>query len=265
MGLTNMNIASFTAYVLILLPNPSFSWVDCYTDSVARTMSLKMLDIDPGTCWAVNVCANAEVSEVIISNGNNVKWSLIQNDDGTQDLKLSDDGWVSHTIEATLTWTCPDPEIISVTGYWQGIAESSGSLNIDISYGTTHTEEVDDTNTWGQSVTNSMSAKFGVMNIFGLSAEVDTQTTQTVSSTNKDVFTTTDTTTFQYSFDAGYVWQWFWNTVDTDGNSTSKTNYLATTAGAYAPPCCIPGYFTDVTNPTGSCAADGDNATYTLC
>jgi len=141
---------------------------------------------------------------------------------------------------------------------------SSGNMEIDYSYGTTHTVECDDTNTWSQSVTEKMTSDFKVDD-FGTSTEVDTQTTTTVSETNKDVFTQTETVTYKYNFDPGYVWQWQWRTVDTDGESTSKTMFLVTTEGLYDPPCCIPGYFSDVTDPTGSCEADEDGAVYTLC
>lgn len=255
-----MNIA----YVLLLLPTPSLSaWVDCYVDSVARTMEIDMNADIHGKCSAVNVCANAVVTETI--NDSCFDWTFQQNADNTQNLLLYSSNVCVADHIASLSWTCPSPEIINVTGCWATGSFSSVPVQVTYSYGTTHTSEIDNIDTWSQSVTKSMSASFGVTSSVGISDEVDTQTTTAVSQGTSDVLTTAENDSYSYSVTPGQVWQWTWVTVDTDGTSTSLTNDLVVTNGTYDVPCCIPGYFTDPANPTGSCAPDADGAIYQLC
>lgn len=253
-------------FFFTILATPSFaSNVGCKTDGVARTLEAEQTSNLYVGCYALNVCANAVVTDHGPNSGC-FTYEFVENAENGQDLYLRTKSGICFGDETTtLSWTCPSPEIISVTGYWATGSFSSVPVQVTYSYGTTHTTEVDDVNTWSQSVTKSMSGSFGVTSSIGISDEVDTQTTQAVSQGSSDVLTTSENDSYTYSVVPGQVWQWTWLTVDTDGNSTSRTNDLVVTNGTYAVPCCIPGYFTDPTNPTGSCSADLDGAVYKLC
>lgn len=213
-------------------------------------------------CEVVNVCPNAAFNYDAESCPSS--YFTVTNDETENKISVESVGKSKSNEfpECDIRWTCPGPTILNVTGFWNNIGSNeNGNQMITYTFGTSHYSEVDDINTWSQSVTESISLGFGVV-----SGEVASQTTQTVSETNKNVFTTNETSSYQYEFGPGSVWQWTWKTVDTDGTSLSTTMDIVITPGQYVPPCCIPGYFNNISNASiPSCAADTDGDTYILC
>ena len=73
-------------------------------------------------------------------------------------------------------------------------------------------------------------------------------------------------TTFEASFPhAGTVWQWQMVIKSDQGSLSFMSESLALTPGAFAPPCCLPGYFENASDATGACHPTREGWNITLC
>merc|ERR1711871_343994 len=78
-------------------------------------------------------------------------------------------------------------------------------------------------------------------------------------------FAMTKTTEYDFKFAPGQVWQWTWRVTDTDGITTVTGKDLVLSAGKFDMPCCLPGYFANISDPIGACHAAKDGHVWDLC
>lgn len=142
--------------------------------------------------------------------------------------------------------------ISNVKGSWVMISSSSGKQSVQYSEGVTRSHTVESSSTWGGSVTTTASAGFDFFGNEG-SVSVSGEVSDSVAHSYSDTFSKSSTTTYTYEFDAGVVWQWKFDITDPCGAATASGHDLALTPGAFAPPCCLPGMFENITLPTGAC------------
>lgn len=141
-----------------------------------------------------------------------------------------------------------------VNGQWVQIQSSSSEQEVSFQEGVTRTYGVESSSTWGSKVTASVSAKFGVFGIGG-SASVTGEISQQFSEQYSSTFAMSSTQTHTFKYGPGVVWQWQFAIQDGCGSATASASDLVLTGGAFAPPCCLPGYSKNISDPTGPCAA----------
>jgi hypothetical protein len=78
-------------------------------------------------------------------------------------------------------------------------------------------------------------------------------------------FSETSTTTHTYQFGPGMVWQWQFTITDPCGSSIIMGKDLRLTAAMPFPPCCIPGWEKNITDPHGDCYPDSSGKLVNLC
>jgi hypothetical protein len=141
---------------------------------------------------------------------------------------------------------------------WIAISSSSGPQMVSYQVGVTRSHTVEDSTTWGSSVTESVSAGFSAFGIQA-STSVSGTTSTTISHSYSSTFSMSSSTTFTYTFDAGVVWQWQFGITDGCGPSDAQGHDLALTANELNPPCCLPGMFVNISQPTSECLAGTPN------
>merc|ERR1712100_265055 len=80
-----------------------------------------------------------------------------------------------------------------------------------------------------------------------------------------DTFSTNEMTTFSTTLPAGVIFQFQMNIDDNCGQSGVFMNDFVVTASANEPPCCLPGYFVDISEPHGECITSDDGDNYNVC
>lgn len=188
------------------------------------------------------------------------------------DISMSEDGNLKMHVDylthnsgfATVHWNCPIPTIYNITGYWNGIGSSPGPQDITYEYGISHSYEVDNTQAWGNSVTQSVGGGFSFLG-FSKQQTVSGTTSSMLSETYSNTFSMAETITYTHHLDYGYVWQWVWKIEDSSGTSIARTMDISETKGAYEQPCCLPGWFKDPQNPMGECHSGADGELFSNC
>ena len=148
--------------------------------------------------------------------------------------------------------------IQNVVGQWTTISSSSGKQTVSYQEGTTHSGTTVDANTWGGSVTTSVSAGFDFFGAKG-SASVSGTVSHSIAHSYSSTFSSSQTVTKTYDFGPGVVWLWKFNVESPCGNATSSGHDLALTPNSLYSPCCLPGMFLDITKPNGGCLPETPN------
>lgn len=159
---------------------------------------------------------------------------------------------------------CAFPPCLKMSGQWVPVSESSGKQTVTFQQGVTRSYTVDDSFQWGAQATESVQTGFDVK-MFSSQQTITGEVSSSVSVSYSNTFSMTSAETFQYDFDAGTVWQWELRSDGPCGSTTVKGKDLVLTAGAFAPPCCVPNWFMNVSEPHGKCHADSKGTVYTLC
>jgi hypothetical protein len=107
-------------------------------------------------------------------------------------------------------------------------------------------------------VTASVTAGFKIFGAGG-SATVTGEVSASISHQYTSTFSMTTTQKHGFSFGPGVVWQWQFTINDGCGATIGSGHDLQLTGGAYELPCCLPGYFQDITKPLGDCHAPSPN------
>lgn len=142
--------------------------------------------------------------------------------------------------------------IEATQGKWEQIQSSSSNQTVQFEEGITRGYTVQSSTTWGAQATASVSSGFkffGLKESIDVTGEISTSVSQQYSST----FSMSTTVTHGFAFGPGVVWQWQFTISDGCGATTGSGHDLTLTSGAFAPPCCLPGYFEDITKPHGAC------------
>jgi len=153
--------------------------------------------------------------------------------------------------------------IMQKSGMWVEIASSPGSQTLTYSRGTSHSKTVSDTKTWGKSTTNSVSAGFGFFGI-SLSSSVSHMTSQSFAKTHSSTFSEDSSESYSTSLGPGTVWQFQMAIQDNCGGSSVQFSDLQLTQSTLHRPCCLPGHFVNVSDPTGECL-EVDGEKYDVC
>lgn len=144
--------------------------------------------------------------------------------------------------------------IKNVTGSWVQIQSSSSDQSVSFEKGVSRTYTVSSTHTWGTSVSANAGVSFGFAGI-GVTAGVSGSLSNSIAKDYSSEFSMSSTDTRTFNYGAGVVWQWQFTIIDQCGCSTVTGDDLALTPGAFAPPCCLPGYADNISVPHGACEA----------
>ena len=142
---------------------------------------------------------------------------------------------------------------------YEGIQRSwSWTTGVDHSYTTGNTE------TWGESMTESVNAGFE-FGPFSGGASVSSESSHSISQEYSQTFTMTKEQSYQMTAVPGALWMWQFHVNDTCGTSVVNTTTYVQTNNVVELPCCLPGYAMDPNKQHGPCVADADNKTYSVC
>lgn len=164
---------------------------------------------------------------------------------------MNDALWTLELLEASCM------KIEAATGYWEKISSSPGQQHVTYTTGVTRSNSVQNTITWGSTVTATISASFGFLGDGGsesVSGEISSSIAREYSST----FSQTTTVEKSFDFGPGVVWQFQFKVQDGCDSIASGTD-LQLTQGVYDPPCCLPGWFANISEPHGECHGDSPN------
>jgi len=143
-----------------------------------------------------------------------------------------------------------------VTGRWIAGPFSSGSQSVQLSFGTSSSHTTATTKQVGWAISETIKGGMTVgpsVAKESSSIAISASLSRSISSTDTKMFSQTMTTTYKTDLGAGLVWQWVYDSKFTHGSATTWGNALVATEGYYAPPCCLPGWFVNSKDPTGSC------------
>jgi len=98
---------------------------------------------------------------------------------------------------------------------------------------------------------------------FGIGLNLGGSHAQKVVGVDMDAFYSTGTKTNTQEFKAGVVWQFQYHARGPCGDTTVFGSHLRVTKDAKSPPCCLPGFEKNITQPTGSC--NGPTEQSNLC
>merc|ERR1712125_100903 len=122
---------------------------------------------------------------------------------------------------------------------------------ITVTVGVTHETGTSTTNDWSRDVTTVVATGFTCKFPGGSTANAGVTVTGTTSKsfsvTYHDTWTMKESITISITVPPGEVWQWVFTVTDSDGKkSTVKTRQYMFTNSIPEPPCCLPGFFTNV-------------------
>lgn len=159
---------------------------------------------------------------------------------------------------------CTTPLCLPMSGQWIQVSTSSGKQTLSLEHGVTKSY-VADSLMWGAAATASVGKSFAAI---GSDSEIQVSgaVSKSFALSYRSTFTMEKATSFEYIFDEpGVVWQWQWKAYGPCGVATVTGHDVVLTAGAWASPCCLPGWSQDISNPTGACHATPDGDMYSLC
>lgn len=158
----------------------------------------------------------------------------------------------------------------SVTGRWVPIKTSNArEQTVKFHSGTSRDYVQGSSEEWGTSVKATVSQSFGFEAV-GVSSEtslsVTTGASHTMAESYGASFRSDSWTENSDTFGPGTVWQWQFSARDPCGDSTTAKSDLRLTPAAAYPPCCLPGFEKNLTNPHESCChPDTDGVVYDMC
>lgn len=156
-------------------------------------------------------------------------------------------------------------EAMRIVGSWTKIGSSAVPHKLTYTYGTTWSNSTTDTNSSSQSTTKKLSLGFEAEG-FSLGIEISQTTAQEFSHTYSSTISHTITKSEEFDFPAGVYWQWQFEVYDACGDlSTVLTTDVTVTESIPKKPCCLPGYFKNITDPNGECVKDPDGKLVNLC
>jgi hypothetical protein len=148
-------------------------------------------------------------------------------------------------------------------GQWVQIASSPGLQQITYSQGVSHSDTHTDSKTWGSSTTNSVSAGFRFMG-FSASASVGHTTSKSFTKSHSSTFSKESSESYSTSLGPGTVWQFTMDIQDNCGGNTVQFSELQLTQSSIQRPCCLPGHFVNISDPTGECL-EVEGEKYDVC
>jgi hypothetical protein len=153
--------------------------------------------------------------------------------------------------------------VISKTSHWVQVGSSPGPQELQYSYGVDRSYEVTQTGAWSKSVSHSVTAGFSYDGA-KLTTTVSHNTSQEYTMSHSSTFSTSQLETYSTQLPAGVAWQFHMFIEDNCGTSTVHMRDFQVTDSAANPPCCLPGYFINETDPLGDCmTVDGE--VYNVC
>lgn len=147
--------------------------------------------------------------------------------------------------------------------HWVQVGSSPGSQQLQFSYGVDRSYSVSNTGSWSKSTTESMTGGFSYDG-FSLSRTVSDGTSRQYTLSHSSTFSTSQMDTYVTTLPAGVVWQFQVGVQDNFGTSTVHMRDFQVTDSAASPPCCLPGYFLDESDPRGDCI-NVDGEVYNVC
>lgn len=153
--------------------------------------------------------------------------------------------------------------IMDKAGQWVEVASSPGAQTLTYGHGVEHGESVTDSKTWGHSTTASVSTGFHFLGI-SIGSSVSHMTSVSFTNSHASTFSMSDTESYTTQIGAGTVWQFQMGIKDNCGLSVVKFNDLQLTQSGLNPPCCLPGYFVNISHPEGECL-EVDGEKYDVC
>lgn len=142
--------------------------------------------------------------------------------------------------------------IAAVTGRWHQIQSSPYEQSVSFQEGVTRSHTVTASGEWGAKVTSTTKAGFSAFGVKGsetISGEISASLSIGYSST----FSMSSVETHTFDFPAGVVWQWMFDVQDGCGPTSVSGHDLELTPNSLVPPCCLPGFFANITEPLGQC------------
>ena len=154
------------------------------------------------------------------------------------------------------TQCCAEHSTVNnVVGRWVKISFSSGPQTLTYSAGTQVTNTKSTTTTTGKSVQKSVEEGLEVEGI-SQKKTVSRETSHSLATMDEHSFSTTYSESYSTTVAAGRVWQWRYDSDLNRGTSSTWSQSLVSTPSDDKPPCCLPGYFQNPTEPNGKCITD---------
>lgn len=153
--------------------------------------------------------------------------------------------------------------VFGKNAHWVQVGSSPGSQELQFSYGVGRSYTVSKTGSWSKSTTHSMIAGFSYDGL-SMSTTVSHSTSREYTISHSSTFSTSQMETYVTTLPAGVVWQFQMGVQDNCGTSTVHMRDFQVTDSAANPPCCLPGYFLDESDPRGDCI-NVDGEVYNVC
>ena len=157
---------------------------------------------------------------------------------------------------------CPDPKPpqectdFSVSGSWINGGFSSVPWSDELTIGCTFTNSLENSTSWTASASKSMTTGFKTPLVSG-SATVTGSLSATFAASYSSQLSARITDTKTWNFPAGQVWHWEFKITDSCGSSTVRNTDVVVTDSIPLKPCCLPGYFSNPSDPRSSCVGLG--------
>ena len=149
-------------------------------------------------------------------------------------------------------------------GAWTPVAFSSVPSTTTITDGVIHSFTKANEKTWGIAATKTISAGFSIPGI-GASASVTHSTSAKFSTNLQSTLTDSKIVTSSVSNPPGVQWVFTLYFNASCGGSSANAKMYAHTNSIHEPPCCLPFFFEDPSNPRGKCLPDDDGVEHELC
>lgn len=131
-------------------------------------------------------------------------------------------------------------------------------------HGVQHSYTEGNTETWGESMTQTVNAGFE-FGPFSGGASVSSESSHSIANEYSTTFTMTEEETYTMTADPGALWMWQFRVTDSCGTSFVNTTTYVLTNNVAEEPCCLPGYAASPTQQHGPCVPDKDGKVYSVC
>jgi len=148
-------------------------------------------------------------------------------------------------------------------GQWVQVGSSPGSQTYEFDYGVERDYTVSKTNTWGHTTTIQTHAGFS-FSAFSFSIDVTHETSYQFAEEHSETFSMSSTEHYSTTVGAGMIWQFKMDITDNCGTSGVHMKDIQVTPNGQSPPCCLPGFFKNISDPWGDCLEVGGKV-YNVC
>lgn len=141
-------------------------------------------------------------------------------------------------------------------GQWVQVGSSPGTQSYEFDYGVERSYTVQKTQTWGRSTTVSVTVGFSFAG-FSASTTVSHEWSYQFSIQHSSTFSMSEMEKYTTTVGKGVIWQFQMGITDNCGTSGIHMKDVQVTPDAHSPPCCLPGYFKNISEPWGDCVSLG--------